>query len=173
MPGTSRKPASIVAPQEMQRSAGLVRTARRAVAMYMPTGLSILMVQQVLGEPPAPTIGEKHDHPVAQAAVTINETAKWSYYAISYFVLWALLASVLLSLNGMYAAVVARVAAARGRLQLREAAKHYQQLLALQEELKQLTFGPMLHILTGAGVVPLINTYQVASLCLLLAGTHA
>lgn len=46
-------------------------------------------------------------------------------------------------------------------LQVRREAELYLELLSVQAELRALTYRPLLHVLAGAGVVPLINTHQM------------
>ncbi|XP_052131886.1 uncharacterized protein LOC113203789 [Frankliniella occidentalis] len=141
------------------RCAELVRFVRRAFTVYMTSGMSMIVTQQIVAGPPAPTIGEERSH--AHVLVHINETIKWMFYAVSYFALWVLLATTLLAFNGMYNVLERRMSRAHGYRQVLAAARLHHDLLSLQAELRDVTFGPMLHVLAGALVVPLINTYQV------------
>lgn len=125
----------------------------------------------------------RNDTACRRLAVSIVESAKWTYLASSFFGMWVLILTLQLALDAQYRLLKARLARAAGRAALLRCGRHLQSVFQLEADIKAYFFNvsrghcrrprvcssltggttaqALLHMLAGALLVPLINTYQL------------
>ncbi|KAE8751620.1 Odorant receptor 45, partial [Frankliniella occidentalis] len=98
---------------------------------------------------------------VSRITISLAESFKWSCGATYFFSMWLLILTLLMFMETQYALLSVRLRTAKGLREVAECVERMSEMMQFENDMRAIFFTGVLHMLAGALLVPLINTYQL------------
>ncbi|XP_052131828.1 uncharacterized protein LOC113202733 [Frankliniella occidentalis] len=149
--------------RSLRASSWAMRRVRRYGFTYIVVGSALASLEQFAASPAIPPCLQVGEGASVHLRITISlaESFKWSCGATYFFSMWLLILTLLMFMETQYALLSVRLRTAKGLREVAECVERMSEMMQFENDMRAIFFTGVLHMLAGALLVPLINTYQL------------